>query len=267
MTEGVLHEGSRGTGHARVWIACLAIAAGVWLLAPSAGAVQLDRTTITLQSAQYDSQRNDTRFVYRVTTPSGQKPDYWVLGVGDCVSDAVILQSTTSPYSWVSSPFRGVRFSINSREQQFSLFLAGNWSTEAARVALGWNPTPVLTGSIDGPACAAPSISLAVLQGDSIAFPPVDGAGTYPATTHTVLRVTSSTTGWALGYTLAFSIPAQATLSVVEKVFQVALGSYLAASGTTDLSVSYALVVELGDFAGLPQGTYVITIAYTVSTN
>lgn len=255
--------------HSRLLILGLTLALGLAAFSPACAGVPLGRTTITLNSAQYYSWGDYTRLTYQVTTAqNGSVPAYWVLGVGDCVDDDVILWYMSSSYSWVTSPFRGMRFTCTSRNQKFYIYLEGNWTTEEVQVAAGWsNPPKILTGSIDGPACVAASISLNVVSGDSISFPEVAGAGTYPATGDTVLRITSSTAGWSLGYALAFSIPSQATQAVVADVFHLTLGDYTASSGITDVGVTYALVVDLEDFAGLPQGTYVITIAYTVSTD
>lgn len=260
-------ERRASSGHLLVLGLALAVSAAA-VSFPSV-AVQLGQTTISLTSAQYYSWGDYTRFTYQVTTPKGAPiPSYWVLGVGDCVDDDVVIWYMSSSYTWVTSPFRGMRFACSSRNQKFYVYLEGNWTTEEVQAAAAWsNPTTVLTGWVNGPACQAASLSLDIVSGDSISFPEVVGAGTYPATADTVLRVTSSTAGWALTYVLAMSIPPEATQAVVEDIFHVTVAEYAAAAGTTDVSVSYALVVDLEDFAGLPQGTYVITLAYTASTD
>ncbi|MCX6095020.1 MAG: hypothetical protein NTY63_09420 [Candidatus Bipolaricaulota bacterium] len=270
MAKRVAPRHSAGSYWSRLWIIGLGAALGVMALAYGVGAVTLGGTTITLTSATYNVKSNYTRFTYQVTTNSHSPiPAYWVLGVGDCVTDEDVVPFCGSSFTWVTSPFRGMKFAVSSRNQKSYVCLSGQWTEAETQVAAAWTggSGTLLTGSIDGPACAAASISLDVLQGDSVSFPAVEGAGTYPASTETVLRVTSSTSGWTLGYALAFSIPSGATQTVVEDIFHVTLADYTASSGITDVGVSYALVVDLEDFAGLPQGTYVITIAYTVSTD
>jgi hypothetical protein len=252
------------------WIIALGAALGIVGLAQGAEAATLGDTTITLTAATYNVAGDYTRFTYQVNTKAKKPiPAYWVLGVGDCIDAGDVVSACASTFTWVTSPFRGMRFVVSSRSQKSYVCLRGQWSEAETQLAAAWTggSGTLLTGLIDGPACAVASISLDVLQGDSVGFPAVEGAGTYPASTVTVLRVTSSTAGWTLGYALAFSIPAQATQAVVADVFHLTLGGYTASSGITDVSVTYALMVDLADFAGLPQGTYVITIAYTVSTD
>ena len=253
----------------RLGLLGLVVAAGVGAWSVAGAGAQLGQTTIALTSVQYYAWGDYTRFTYQVTVPSRAPiPAYWILGVGDCVDDDVVVWYLSSSYTWVQTPFRGMRFTCSSRNQKFYLYLEGNWTAQETQVAAGWSSPPtVLTGWIDGPACASASISLDVASGDSISFPSVVGAGTYPASSETVLRVTSSTAGWTLGYALTFSIPADASQAVVEEIFQVAPGTYTSAAGITDVAVAYTLVVDLEDFAGLPQGSYVITIAYTATTD
>ncbi|MEN6369212.1 MAG: hypothetical protein ABFD77_05890 [Thermotogota bacterium] len=253
----------------RLLVLGLALVMGVAGFAPACAGVQLGRTTITLNSVQYYSGGDYTRFTYQVTTPPGSSaPSYWILGVEDCVDDNAVIWYMSSNYTWVTNPSRGMRFACSSRNQKYYIYLVGNWTTEDVWVAAGWSSPPaILTGSVGGPACVVASISLDIVSGESISFPEIVGAGTYPATSDTVLRVTSSTAGWSLTYLPQFSIPPEASQTVVEGIFRVSLGTHTASAGITDIAVTYALVVDLADFAGLPQGTYVITIAYTVSTD
>jgi len=52
----------------------------------------------------------------------------------------------------------------------------------------------------------------------------------------------------------------------VARIFQVAFSGYAAQAGTTDVSVSYTLSIAAQDFAGLPQGDYLITVTFTVTS-
>jgi uncharacterized repeat protein (TIGR01451 family) len=109
-------------------------------------------------------------------------------------------------------------------------------------------------------------LSLQILSGASVGFPAIVGPGQYLAQGGTTLRVTSDRAGWTLGHALSFSLPQWADMATVERVFQVTYGTYTPSSGTTNVQVSYSLSVAAADFAGLPQGEYLITVTYTVTS-
>ena len=111
-----------------------------------------------------------------------------------------------------------------------------------------------------------PTLSLQIVSGPSASFSAITGPGRYDAQGGTTLRVTSDRAGWTLSQSLAFSVPPGADTGTVGRVFQVAYGSYTAQAGTTDVPVSYTLVIAATDFAGLPQGDYLITVTYTVTS-
>ncbi len=110
------------------------------------------------------------------------------------------------------------------------------------------------------------TLSLQVLSGASPSFPAIVGPGQYSAESGTTLRVTSDNAGWTLSQALSLSVPAGADTATVERVFQISYGAYVTEAGTTDVPVSYALAIAATDFAGLPQGDYLITITYTVTS-
>ena len=110
------------------------------------------------------------------------------------------------------------------------------------------------------------TLSLQVLSGASSSFPAIVGPGHYSAQGGTTLRVTSDHAGWTLSQALSFSVPPGADTATVGRVFQISYGAYTAQAGTTDVLASYVLVIAATDFAGLPQGDYLITITYTVTS-
>ena len=112
----------------------------------------------------------------------------------------------------------------------------------------------------------ASSLSLQVVSGSTVAFPPILGPGEYHAEGGTVLRVTSDRLGWALSQGLSFSLPPGAEVATVERAFEVSYSPYEAGAGSTDVVAGYTLVVTTGDLGGLPQGDYLITVTYTVTS-
>lgn len=246
-----------------------------WLLAlalllmadpiPAAGG-ELGRTEIILQSQLYYARWDLTRLTYRVSThPHAPLPAFWVLEAQECLSDASIDRDASSPYVWESEPFRGLRFPISQRTQHFYLWLTGEWGTGSLRAAVANEGGGTSIGAVDGPHCLGSAISVIVVRGASVAFPPLLAAGRLAGDTATQLRVTSTSSGWTLDHHLSFDIPPGAEEDVVSRVFSVQFGTYAAKAGTTEIDVSYALTIEPEDLAGLPEGVYSLAIAFTVS--
>jgi hypothetical protein len=236
-------------------------------------------TTITLQSQKYYKGYDMTRLKYRVkTSRRGELPSHWVLELGECVTEESILWWASSWFDWVEEPFRGIRFEIQQSNQTYYVWLVGRWDVGEVGAACvyggygyGYYRYPydetVLTGTIDGPICAGSSIAVEVLSGESVGFPPVLQTGRYDGDTVTMLRVTSTSAGWSLDRSLVLSIPAQAQEDVVRRVFEVTVEPYQPAAGETDIEVAYAVDIADTDLAGLPEGSYVIAVAYTVTVD
>jgi len=106
-----------------------------------------------------------------------------------------------------------------------------------------------------------------VVEGSSLVFPEISGSGTYPVVGGTTLRVSSSSSDWAVSHSVAFEIPPGASEEVVTRILEVVYDAHSPKSGATDIGVSYALAVEEADFAGLPEGEYVIHITFTAAEN
>jgi len=231
-------------------------------------AVKLDDVSITLQSHRYYKSWDLTRLVYRVKGSQSPWDSWWALELGSCVTDEVIYWWASSSYEWIEEPLRGIRFERWSKNQKFYLWLIGQWDVSPTGVVLQPDGGQDLAfGEIDGPACAGASISLETASGASVGFPPFTGVGEYAGDGDTVLRVTSTSAGWSLTHSTAFAMPEGASTSVLERILDVAYDPFTAAAGTTDVNVGYVLVVEEEDLAGLPEGTYVIQITYTASTD
>lgn len=228
---------------------------------------------ITLQSRRYYSKWDLTRFVYRVKSPKNNIPEYWVLGTGDCVTDDQIDVWSSSWFTQVDEPIEGVRFECYSKNQRFYLWLFGQWDVGSIDGTVvfggaGWgDPSVTYQGTIDGPLCEGSSISLDVTSGATVEFPQLLQAGTFPGDMSTQLLVSSTSSNWSLDYSPTFSIPENAQQSVVERILQVTVAPHGSGAGATHLSVSYELNVTDQDFAGLPEGTYVIGITYTVTAD
>ena len=111
-----------------------------------------------------------------------------------------------------------------------------------------------------------PTLSLQVVAGQAASLPAITGPGQYTSLGGTTLRVTSDRAGWTLSESLSYSIPTGADVGTVARIFQVAFSGYAAQAGTTDVSVSYTLSIAAQDFAGLPQGDYLITVTFTVTS-
>jgi hypothetical protein len=151
-------------------------------------------------------------------------------------------------------------------------WLVGQWEVGSTQVAAAFggpsgDSGEVSIGAIDGPVCEGASISIETLAGASVGFPALSGPGTYEASGQTLLRVTSTSTGWSLSESLGFAIPEGASESVVARVLVLSYDPFSRTSGVTDVRVGYVLDVSEADFEGLPEGSYRIEITYTVSTD
>lgn len=220
--------------------------------------------SITLQSRRYYSQWDLTRLVYRVNSSKNDVPDFWTLGMGDCIAADQIDGYSSTEFTWVDQPFRGLRFENDSRNNFVYLWLNGQWDVGSVPASVAFDSERMFHGTLDGPLCEGSSISVGILSGASVEFPQLLGAGSFPAATMTRLSVSSTSSGWLFGYSPTFSIPENAQQSVVERIFQIVVEPHDSREGTTELSISYQLKVSDQDFVGLPQGSYVIGIMYTV---
>lgn len=232
-------------------------------------AVQLGDVTVTLQSHRYVKKSDATRFVYRVRSSTTPVDQAWVLELGDCVLPESVSDAT-SPFAWTEEPFRGLRFVRTAKNQKFEIWLAGNWSTGSVGVALidgSAGNAQITMAEIEGPFCAGASIALDIIDGAAITFLEVTGAGLFPADSDTLLRVTSSSSGWALTHTLDLTIPTGASADTVTNIFVLTIAPHETTDGTTDIYVAYELQLNEDDFGNLPQGTYVIGITFIASTN
>jgi len=261
--------GSTRKGHAlralTLFTMCLVVVGvDVW-------GIDLGDAQVTLQSHQYYPTEDLTRFIYRVVSPSKPSAQFFVLGIGACVTPDIVDAAASSPFEWVDEPFRGLRFESTKKNQKLDLWLVGQWNIGIVDVALLLgNPDAdpeTLVGEMEGPYCEPVGISIAVVSGGNPSFPAIDGPGTFAGVETTLLRVTSGTLGWAVSHALEFDIPASAWQETVARVLEVLYDSYEPRDGTTDISVSYALVVNEEDFIGLPEGEYVISITFTAAEN
>ena len=240
--------------------ACLVLLMGV----TDALAVQLGDATITLQSVTYKKNQDLTRFVYRVVLPDDPSGETWVLGLGTCVLPQMI-DAATSLYTWTEAPFRGLEFALTQKKQSFRVWLQGQWDAGPVDIALLHDDSMI--GVIDGPFCDSASLAMELVAGEAISFPGIIGPGTILADQETYLRVTSSALGWMLGHSLELSVPAGASEEVTRQLLVLTFQPYAPAVGETDIYISYALQINEDDFRSLPQGTYVIGILFTLSTD
>jgi hypothetical protein len=91
------------------------------------------------------------------------------------------------------------------------------------------------------------------------------GPGLFPALNGTTLRVQSTSAGWTLSALATFVVPEGGSEATVERILEIAVGHHSSGAGMTDVSVGYALRVVQDDFGSLPEGTYEITITYTIA--
>jgi len=232
----------------------------------------LGNARIALQSHNYYRKWDLTRLVYRIKDSFAPWDSWWVLVVGDCVTDNVLEAFATSEFTWVDEPFRGLRFERSKKNEKFYVWLVGQWDVAETDVVLvvpdrDGATTETYFGTVDGPACEDGSIAVETIGGGSVQFPALDGAGTYEAESQTILRVTSSSAGWGLSHSIGLSVPSSASESVVAGALIVSYDAYDTSAGVTDVGVSYTMEISEDDFTGLPEGAYVIEITYTASTD
>lgn len=243
----------------------------VSLLRIDVAAVRLGGAQITLQSMYYYKMWDLTWFVYRVTlpsNPSGLESAYWVLGPGGCVTEDV-LHFLTSEFDWVDDPFHGMRFELTKQYEMFSIWLKGQWDVAPTPAAahLGEAGEEPSVGTIDGPACEEAAISVDVLSESQVVFPVLSGPGVFEYNGATELRISSTSQGWSLGHSLELAIPEEASYETVERIFHVLFEPYETLAGTVQIGVTYELIVSEEDFAGLPEGTYTITVTFRATTD
>jgi hypothetical protein len=251
----------------RTVLSSLFVAAIATAIALEAAAVTLGNVNVVLQTHQYYSSWDLTRFVYRVRTKRGILPDRFVLAAGPCLQEASAIYFSMPWYAWVEEPFAGLAFDIYSSNQQIHLWLNGRWDGDDIEMALLYAPSDAAVGRISGPACEPQALSLSVVDGGNVEFPAIVGPGSYPVEGATTLRITGDTANWALSHAVAFDVPQEASEETVARIFKVQYDPYQPRSGATDVDVSYALAVTEEDFVGLPEGDYVIHVTFTVAEN
>jgi hypothetical protein len=229
-------------------------------------AEELGSIRVTHESTKYYKRWDLTRIVYRVSAEFPFGYGYWVLEMGDCVSDEMVNEWASSSFDWVEEPFRGMQFAVTKRNEHFYVWLLGRWDVASTGVAFVFGGE-TYTGTIDGPACEGGSISIEIVNGSYVTFPSPSGDGTYPANDETTLRVTSTSNGWALSEGLDLAVPDGASIETVARIFQVGYGPFESAAGATEIDVSYALVIGEEDLSDLPEGVYTITVTFAVSTD
>jgi len=255
------------SGKAIVILLCAPVMAALCVAAVSAE--QLGDVQITLHSCTYYRQADVTRVVYKVKSTPNPPPSYWILEVGECVTAEDIVAGASTAHEWVEEPFRGLRFTPSRTNEKVYLYLEGQWDLTEGRVLAAFPDAAgsevTYEGRLDVPLCRGASISIRIVSGSSVAFPEIDGAGTYEATRSTHLQVESTSSGWTLQESLVLSAPDGASTETLSRVFGLAVADYWQDAGTTDIHVSYALSIEESDFTGLPEGSYVIGITFTVA--
>jgi hypothetical protein len=252
----------RGVRCARASTLAVALALLVGIAAAAASSVTIGGVTITLLSSRYYARGDYTRLAYEVRGASNPSCAYWILGSCDEFRDA--LWWTSGDFAWVTTPLYGLKVTPNKKKQTFNIDVAGQWSVSTVPVGV-YVAGQFLQGWVDGPACSGSSLSVQVAAGADVVFPQVTGPGLFPALNSTTLRVQSTTSGWTLSPLATCVVPAGGSETVVARILEITVGSHSNGAGTTDVSVGYALRVAQADFASLPEGTYEITITYTVA--
>lgn len=260
-TDGHLLLGRCARG-ARAGALAVILAFAMAVSAPAASSVTLGSVTITLLSSRYYPGGNYTRFAYDVRGTSNPSCAYWMLG--SCTEFRDALWWTSGAFEWTTSPFVGLKITPSKKKQTFNIDAAGRWSVATVPVGVQGGGS-FLQGWIDGPACGASSLSIEVAAGGDVAFPPVTGAGLFPALNGTALRVQSTSAGWTISTDATFTLPAGASEAVVARVLEISVGAHSNQAGATDVAVDYALRVSEADLSSLPQGTYEVAITYTVA--
>ncbi|MBN1859722.1 hypothetical protein JW848_11060, partial [Candidatus Bipolaricaulota bacterium] len=245
-----------------VFLMLLAVCvSGIGLLASTVNGV-----TMTLLNSTYNRSHDITEFRYRVSSAPDPDVRSWVLQIPDCIEDSAIL-FTNKPCSWVREPFRGLQFDVPHVTTTYHVRLSGYWDTASVQAAVmggassgdgRWSLV-----SVPGPGCST-WMSLEVIDGESIVFPDITGAGRFPAESRTILRVTCSLNGWLLDHIVHVSVPSGGRSDAVHNALSIAYGSFRTMAGTTDITVAYALEFGEQDFAELPSGDYQIAVVYTL---
>jgi hypothetical protein len=253
-------------------VLCVGLAVGgLALPALSASSARFGETTITLVSQKYYRNGDYTRLVYQVKSSPHDPPEAWILGAGDCVLESAFLWGSSGDFQWVESPVRGLRFSPSLKNEKVYLYLAGQWSLEPVDVAVlsapGLPQGEWAFGSIDGPSCGDVSIGLEIVEGENVSFTPIVAPATYSSESGSLLRVSSGSADWVLDYGIESTVPKGASVATVERVFRLTLDNYTPDRGITDIGVDYELDIAPEDFEGLPEGTYVIRITFTIAAN
>ncbi len=252
----------RGARCARAATLAVALTLLVAVAASAASSVTIGGVTVKLQSSRYYGSGDYTLFVYEVSGTSRPSCAYWILG--SCEEFHSALWWTSGDFTWVTTPIVGLRITPTKKKETFDIYATGQWSVAEVPVGV-YVAGQFLQGWVDGPACSGSSVSVQVVAGQAIAFPPVTGPGLFTALNSTTLRVQSTAPGWTLSPLATCMVPAGGSETVVERILEITVGSHSSGAGTTDVSVGYALRVAQADFASLPEGTYEITITYTVA--
>ncbi len=255
----------------RMFVAsCLLVLLMAAFVSVESFAVRLGNVRITFAGAQYYAYWDLTLLTYRVSRPRKAPDSEWVLGTGECVTTDDVAPFGT-PFAWTEHPFVGLWYDVHPGNEYVYISLYGRWDIAPIPVAVvqdeGGSGPEVYVGAIEGPTCQGSWISIQVTDGSHIVFPDLLGAGTYEAEDRTMLRVSSTSRGWALGHAVNLSIPEEASYETVSRIFRISYDPYDAISGTSEIGVSYALSIDESDFSGLPQGTYTIIVTYTATTN
>jgi len=257
--------GKKAFRRAPVWIAVL-----VLMLGSAVAASTVNGVTITLLNSTYNRPHDITEFRYRVSGALDPSVSSWVLQIPDCIEDSTVLFANR-PCSWVTEPFRGLRFDLPHVTTTYRVRLAGYWDTASTRAAVleqatGAEPRGEGTwtlATLSGPGCST-WMSLEVVEGETIAFPPITGAGCFPAESPTLLRVTCSMDGWLLDYFTDVIVPSVADPDAVRDVLSVVYEPFAPSAGTTEVTASYELSFDDQDFLRLPSGDYQIIVVYTL---
>jgi len=252
---------SRAAGKTVAWILLLVLVVGAGVAASTTQGV-----TITLLNSTYNRPHDITEFRYRVSSAPDPSISSWVLQIPDCIEDSAVL-FTSKPCRWVSEPFRGLRFDVPHVTTTYHVRLSGHWDTAATQVAVletsvGEEEHGSLA-SVSGPGCLT-WMSLSIVSGEVIVFPPVTGAGSFHAGSPTVLRVSCSVDGWFLDHFVDVDVPAGGDSDMVANAFSVAYEPFSSSAGTTDVAAAYALTFDPQDFSRLPSGEYRISVVYTL---
>ncbi len=245
------------------WILLLVL---VVVVGAGAVASTVHGVTITLLNSTYNRPHDITEFRYQVSSAPDPSISSWVLQIPDCIEDSAVL-FTNKSCRWVSEPFRGLRFDVPHVTTTYHVHLSGHWDTAATQVAVletsvgeeeRWS-----VATVSGPGCLT-WMSLSIVSGEVIAFPPVTGAGSFRAGSPTVLRVSCSLDGWFLDHFVDVDVPSGGDSDTVADAFSVAYEPFSPSSGTTDVAATYTLDFDPQDFSRLPSGEYRIAVVYTL---